>query len=204
MNFADGNPKVFLGTDERIPSFARIKGSAVLSRDAMIVGSEEADMMKEEGLIQNPGDILKDFFGVPVMRIAGIGRRTGTDIDGLHIMSRETLARISGAADIRAIPEENDIEWVYIVHDNSFPEQFRALFTKTDFRPVRVDDEFYQPIFLGSTEGKMMITEGVFSKVGDVTDDFFGQKAVLAGILPETKTMLDMFHFIGSEFDLDR
>jgi hypothetical protein len=119
-------------------------------------------------------------------------------------MSRETLARISGAADIRAIPEENDIEWVYIVHDNSFPEQFRALFTKTDFRPVRVDDEFYQPIFLGSTEGKMMITEGVFSKVGDVTDDFFGQKAVLAGILPETKTMLDMFHFIGSEFDLDR
>ncbi len=49
----------------------------------LIIGAEEADMMKKEGLFSNPGDLIHGFFGKDVF-IAGVLKKTGTVMDMAH------------------------------------------------------------------------------------------------------------------------
>jgi hypothetical protein len=48
----------------------------------------------------------------------------------------------------------------------------------------------------------MMIEKKLITKAGDTIDDLFGNDIVIAGILPETKTILDELHFVGPNFKL--
>lgn len=200
INFADGNPKVFVGVSAFDTTLAKVAGSDVLSDGTMIVGSKEADMMKQEKLIQKPGDRLKDFFGVASMRVSGIAEATGTDLDEVHIVNRRTFSELNTSAKVKVLLEGDDAEWLYIVEENTVPEQFAGILSKDAFAPVLIDGKKYQPIYFGSTEGKMMREEKVFKNPGDRVEDFFGNRVIIAGILPETKTMLDDFHFVGTEF----
>ena len=52
-------------------------------------------MMKDEKLFNGPGDVLNDFFGVPVMKIVGILEPTDTELDKFHIMNSETFAQLN-------------------------------------------------------------------------------------------------------------
>ncbi len=52
------------------------------------------------------------------------------------------------------------------------------------------------------TRGELMIEEGESQGIGARSDDFFGERIILAGILPETKTMFDRLHSVGPEFEL--
>lgn len=204
INFAEGNPKIFLGVNTFDSTFAKVEGSSILSDDAMIVGAKEAGMMKEEKLIQKPGDVLKDFFGIPVMKVSGIVETTGTDLDELHVVNKNTFAKLSSSAEIKVLLDGNDTEWLYIVKENTPPMQFQGIFSRDAFTPVLIDGKRYQPVYFGSTEGRMMVEEKVFKGIGDRADDFYGNQVILAGILPETKTMFDIFHFVGPDFQIEK
>lgn len=51
----------------------------------IILGFEEAKMMREEKLFTNTGDVIYDFFGRDVI-IIGIMEKTGTSMDMMHIV----------------------------------------------------------------------------------------------------------------------
>ena len=53
----------------------------------MIIGFSEAQMMKRERLIQKAGDSLKDFFGLPSVKIIGILPLTNTLLDDVHLIN---------------------------------------------------------------------------------------------------------------------
>ena len=203
INFAEGSPKIFLGVDTFDTTIAKAEGSTVLSDNSMVIGAKEAGMMKEEKLIQKPGDNLKDFFGIPMMKVAGIVETTGTDFDELHIVNKNTLAKLVSVADIKVLLDGNDTEWMYRIGD-TVPIQFRSIFSPGVFTPVLIDGKKYQPVYFGSAEGQLMLEEQIFQEVGDRVDDFYGNQVILAGILPETKTFLDMFHFVGQDFQMEQ
>ena len=93
--FAGETPKLFLGGGTSVPASWRRKGTLALSDNEMVLGAAEAAMMREEGLFQQPGDVLKDFFGLPTMRIVGILEPTGTLLDNYHVVNPATLARLT-------------------------------------------------------------------------------------------------------------
>ncbi|QQG52486.1 MAG: copper-translocating P-type ATPase [Candidatus Falkowbacteria bacterium] len=98
INFLDGQPKLFLGIDV-FPSDIRLdEGSLVLGDNEMVIGYNEAMMMKKEKLIQGSGDSLKDFFGLSSVKVVGILEQTGTPMDDYHFVNQATLAKISGAS----------------------------------------------------------------------------------------------------------
>lgn len=203
INFSEGNPKIFLGVGTFDPALVKVEGSTILTDDAMIIGAKEAAMMKKENLIQKPGDSLKNFFGIPTMKVSGIAEAIGTDVDELHVVNKNTLAKLESSATLQALLDGDDVEWLYTVEDEStVPVQYRGIFSRDAFVSVLIDGKKYQPVYFGSTEGKLMIEEKVFQKIGDRVDDFYGNQVILAGILPETKTILDMFHFVGQSFQV--
>ncbi len=95
MNFASNGPKLFLGTDKYVGLTLK-EGTFPVTDNEMIVGANEAKMMREEKLFQNPGDTLKNFFGISEMKVTGVLEKTGTLIDDYHIMNINTFQRIEG------------------------------------------------------------------------------------------------------------
>ena len=51
----------------------------------MIIGYDEALMMKREKLFSKPGDELHDFFGLKTIKIVGILAPTKTMVDEVHL-----------------------------------------------------------------------------------------------------------------------
>jgi Cu+-exporting ATPase len=189
INFSEGAPKIFVGIDAFDPALAKVEGSATLTDNAMLVGSTESAMMKKEKLFEKPGDILKDFFGVSEMKVAGSIEETDTALDEVHLVNTRTFAKLSSSADIEVLPEGDDAKWMYVVNEKSIPKQFQSMLSRDAFAPVLIDGKKYQPIYFGSTEGKMMAEEKVFKKPGDHVEDFLGNRVIVAGILPETNTV---------------
>jgi len=54
----------------------------------VVLGADEAEAMRSEGLYNKPGDVLRDFFGKNVVFI-GTMARTGTILDKAHITEAE-------------------------------------------------------------------------------------------------------------------
>lgn len=204
INFAEGEPKIFLGVNAFDESLAKIEGSALLVDNSMIVGGREAAMMKEEKLIQKSGDVLKDFFGISTMKISGITETTGTELDEMHIVNKNTFASLSTAAQAKVALNGDVAKFFYAIDGNNVPEKFQKNIASDSFSAVTIGAKKYQPIYIGSAEAKMMIEENLFQKEGDRLDGFFGNDVIIAGILPETKTMLDNFHYVGSDFQIKK
>lgn len=61
----------------------------------MIIGFTEAQMMRRERLIQKAGDSLKDFFGLPSVKIIGILPPTNTLLDEAHIINQAGFSGLS-------------------------------------------------------------------------------------------------------------
>lgn len=93
LAFLDNNPKLFLGvSDTNLDLLAGYQ----LRDNEMIIGSSEAEMMLKEKLITGVGSELKDFFGLPSVKIMGILKKTGTDLDKMHIFNEVTYQRLDG------------------------------------------------------------------------------------------------------------
>ena len=105
---------------------------------------------------------------------------------------------MTSAVDLRFIAEKELIKGFYPVDETNVPERFQA--SIHGFDPVVSKGKTYLPIYVGSTEAKMMIDKKLITKEGDVIEGFFGNDVIVAGIIPETGTLLDTFHYVGPGF----
>lgn len=202
MNFAEGSPKLFLSAESLPGSLKAEAGTLALGDYEMVIGYKEAMMMKEEGLIQGPGDSLKDFFGLPNIKIVGILEPTGTLIDDYHFVNGKTLSFMTSAAEVRHVAEKEIIKSFYSVTATNAPEKLRD--SIKGFDEVILGGKKYLPVYIGSAEAEMMVEAKLIAKTGDTIEGFFGNDVIVAGILPETKTVLDAFHFVGQGFNLKK
>jgi len=200
INFAEGNPKLFLGTDSLPGALYASEGTLTLGNDEMVIGYDEAMMMKKEKLIKGPGDSLINFFGLPSVKIVGVVGRTGTLVDSYHFVNKATLAKMTNIAKIQVIAEDIGTEIFYKGDKNSLPEKIKDSISSLD--AVWLSNKRYFPVYIGSSDAKMMIKQKEFSKVGDIIEDFSGNSVIIAGVLPETKTILDQMHYVGPDFEI--
>ena len=203
MNFAEGNPKIFAGVNSFDTAVAKVEGSSSLSENSMIIGSAEASMMKEEGLIKKPGDSLKNFFGIGEMKVVGIAGSTGTLIDEMHFVNKNTFANIQSVADVKIGFANEEAKYFYYVNGN-VPEKLQSNISNDAFTSMVIGGKKFQPIYVGSAEAKMMMDEKLFQKEGDTIENLFGNNVIIAGILPKTGTVLDNFHFVGTDFQIKK
>ncbi len=216
INFAEGTPKLFLGADTLPVQLKAKEGVLALANDEIIMGYDEAMMMIEEKLIKGPGDSLKDFFGLSSVKVVGILEPTGTMIDNYHFVNNATLAKMTNSATVKYVAEKEVLKVFYFdvaapvatpvsgasVVAEVLPTPEKLKKDIQGFEVVILGGKKYLPIYIGSSEAKMMIESKLFSKVGDTIVDLFGNDVIIAGILPETKTVLDTMHFVGKGFEL--
>jgi len=206
INFAEGNPKLILGTDF-LPGSLRISEGYISLKDGeMVIGYNEAQMMKRLKLIKGVGDSLSDFFGLKSVKIVGILKPTGTIVDNYHFVNKNTFAKMTNAAVVKYVAEKEVIKAFYFITPQNIPEKIKNEIKSLDviksFDAVTASTKTYLPIYVGSSEAQMMINKKLIKKVGDTIDDLFGNDVVIAGILTPTKTSLDMMHFVGPGFKI--
>jgi hypothetical protein len=109
---------------------------------------------------------------------------------------------MSPATSLQFVAEKEIIKGFYTVSSDNVPEKLEA--SIGSFEPVVIGSKKYMPIYIGSTEAKMMIDKKLITKAGDTIDNLFGNDVIVAGILPETKTILDNFHFVGADFQIKK
>ncbi|MHB8895974.1 MAG: heavy metal translocating P-type ATPase [Candidatus Geothermincolia bacterium] len=205
INFAEGEPKVFLAA----PTMGGMdlkaaEGKLEPGNDEMVIGSNEAKMMKEEGLIKKAGDSIKDFFGVGSMKVAGILKPTGTDIDNLHIVNRPTYNRLDSFAPMEVIMDEGVPKYFYRLDSKNVPSKLKGELTARRMKALTIGGKTYEALAVGSEEAKMMKKEKKFAREGDLIEEFFGTRVVVATVLPATNTILDRLHYIGKEVKLEK
>lgn len=198
INFAEGNPKFFVQTSLEAIDLPLEAGSGTLEKDGMIIGFVEAEMMKQEKLFEKPGDTIPNFFGVPNVKIIGILKPTGTLLDNSHILQSET--QIVSVANGASSFLKDELKLFYGIQPNNIPSVFTSRINKDGLDPVTFGTKKYLPLYIGSKEAEVMKAEKLFQKEGDTLTNFFGNDVIIAGILPETQTPLDNFHFITSDF----
>jgi Cu+-exporting ATPase len=210
INFEDGDPELYLGIN-RFPSILKAKeGTLTLGNDEIILGYTEGTMMEKEQEIKGPGDNLKNIFGLANVKVVGILEQTGTILDNYHIVNNATLAKMTNSASIKYVAEKEIIKSFYFVTASSTPSSTITNIPEKlknsiqGFEPIKLGDSKYLPIYVGSSEAKMMIDNKLFSKIGDTINDFFGNNIIIAGILPETGTTLDAMHYVGPGFELKK
>jgi Cu+-exporting ATPase len=198
--FEDGNPDVFLGTD-KLPEIVKVKeGSLSLKNNEILIGFEDGMDMKKSGEIAGVGSEMKDVNGLDALNVSGIMASTGSLIDGWHLVNKETLRSMTPATELKFVAEKDVIKGFYFVSGENVPEKLK--YNIGSFESVTIKNKQYLPIYIGSAEAKMMIEKKLITKAGDTIDDLFGNDIVIAGILPETKTILDELHFVGPNFKL--
>jgi len=201
--FAEGTPKLFLAVDRLdLPQLVAREGTLSLEDNEMILGYEEAEMMRNEGLFQEPGDVLKDFFGLPSMRIVGILEPTRTMLDSYHLVSPGTLSKLKTRAEVQAVVAEGNLKLFYRLQDDNIPVAFQERIAPGSFEASVIGGRPYVPMYIGAAEAKMMTAEGLFKAEGDLIKNLFGNNVIVAGILPETNTPLDQMHFAGADLQL--
>lgn len=201
--YADGAPKLFLSAKDAPRALKLSEGSMALSPNTMLVGYDEAVMMKEEKLFTKPGDQLTNFFGVPTMTIGGVLEKTGTIFDMVHIVDEATWNALQANDRIQLVTAGDAIKIFHTITSDTIPEPFRDKLNP-ELRPVPLGGSAYLPIYIGADEAAMMQEEGLFKKPGDTFTNLFGNAVIIADVLPKTNTVLDMFHFVGEGFEVKR
>lgn len=202
VNYAEGNPKLFLEVDpHEVLGLPLAEGKSLIGPNEMIIGYDEAAMMKEEKLIRGAGDSLPNFFGVGEMKVVGILAKTGTDADTYHFVTRDTLDTIGGVARLRtATTSDGTVKMFYEITDSVPPKLDSSLTVAALGQNITIGNRRYQSIYIGSSEAAMMQKEKLFTKEGDTITNFFGNDVIVSGILPKTNTVLDNYHYVKEGF----
>lgn len=204
VNYADGSVKLFLQVEpHEILGLPLAEGRAVLGPNEMVIGFDEAQMMKGEKLIRGAGDVLPNFFGIGEMKVVGILTKTGTEVDKYHLVTEETANWLTSAATLRTtITPEGSTKIFYEV-GSVLPSQLLASMSIDSFNHrVTIAGREYQPMYIGAEEAAMMQKEKIFTKAGDLIPNFFGNNVIVSGILPQTNSPLDNYHFIKDGFQI--
>lgn len=93
---------------------------------------------------------------------------------------------------------------LFFVIDKKVPHQLEKYIKIGDMFPLYKNEKQYLPLYVGVNEARMMIKEKLFTKQGDVIEDFFGNSIFVAGILPKTNTEFDNIHIVGTEFQFKK
>lgn len=205
INFANGEPKLFVeaGNDET-KALKTEEGTNTLGKDEMIVGYEEAMMMKKEKLIGKTGDTIANFFGVPQMKVVGILEPTGTNLDYFHIVNGETLNTLSNSGTVQAVAAPDGATKLFYFLNNNTPEKISSEIPNDGINPITIANKTYYPVAIGAEEAKMMQEENLFKNEGDSISPFFGNNIIVSNVLPETKTVLDKMHFVKEGFAISQ
>ncbi|MFA7301711.1 MAG: heavy metal translocating P-type ATPase [Candidatus Shapirobacteria bacterium] len=93
-------------TPDNVPKLFAINPS---NQSGLVLGYTEAKMMKAEGLFNNVGDKLTNFFGLSEVTIVGIATPTKTIADDFHFFDQDTFNKIQGQDKIfiKSTPDKN-------------------------------------------------------------------------------------------------
>jgi hypothetical protein len=94
--FADGYAKLFIAPTQYEKDIKMEEGRFSLLPNEVVIGYEEAKMMKEEKLFTKVGDEIENFFGLPKVKVVGILAKTNTAIDNYHIVGMDTFQGLRG------------------------------------------------------------------------------------------------------------
>jgi P-type E1-E2 ATPase len=219
INFSGGYPKLFLGAGSLPGTLKAKEGALTLGNNEMVIGYDEAIMMKKENLIKGSGDSLNNFFGLPGVKIVGILEPTGTLVDNYHFVNNATLAKMTNSAIVKYVAEKEIIKGFYFdvaaatasttatstgnLVKATIPTPEKLKNNIQGFGEVILGNKKYLPVYVGSSEAKRMIEKKIFTRAGDAINNFFGNNVIIAGILPETKTTLDVMYFVGQGFKIN-
>lgn len=198
--FADNTPKLFASIARTPAELQAAEGIAKPGTGEVVIGAEEAKMMRKEGLFKNIGDIIPNFFGARNVRVAGILKPTGTLVDQYHLLAPETFAQLNTAARIAVVAEDNGAVKLFYFVDRTVPAQLSKQIGSTE--PALVGTTQYYPVYLGSTEAQMMKDSKLYTADGDTIQNFFGNDVIIAKTLPKTNTLLDDMHFVDASFTI--
>ncbi len=196
---ADGSVlKLFaVSSNNALANMETQEGSSIPEENSLVIGSAEANMMREENLIQNPGDELEDLFGIDTT-VGGILKETGTIIDDMHFVSAQQYRQIDGQEGrvFVAFTAEGSPKTFYLRGEGEempIPLVF-AEGVDTGYVAHDIAGTTYYPVIIGAAEAQMMREEKLFEKPGDLVRGFFGKDIVIVGVLAPTNTALDMMH----------
>jgi Cu+-exporting ATPase len=132
---------------------------------------------------------------------------SGMEAEAAAVGEEMTIQTVSVANEAEAMKINagaKNTKYFYTIVDGNVPAKLQKNISADAFNSISIGGKKYQPIYIGSAEAKMMISEKLFQKEGDRLDNFFGNDVIIAGILPETKTILDNFHFVGADFQIKK
>ena len=200
--FLGQSPKLFLGID-KLPESVKIKQGLgdISSQNTVVLGSVEAGMMIEEGLIKGVGSDIPEFFGLPSVKVVGILTPTGTVVDDYHFTSLATFAGLTAAKQDILVAESplGDLKIFYLYDSNNIPSQLKTIIDP--LKPTyTIDGINYLSTYIGYGEAKMMSDEKLFSQKYDTIKGFFGNNIIITGLPKKTFTGLDMMHFVPKVF----
>lgn len=107
-------------------------------------------------------------------------------------------------ANIKIIREEAGNKVFYFIKGDNIPEQYKNILQPDRFTRMYISGKYYLPVYIGFEEAAMMREKMIFKEAGDMIDGFFGNDVIIAGVLPETGTVLDSFHYVNSNFNLEQ
>lgn len=188
--FLDQFPKLFLGVGE-LPSSLRLSsGTANLSDpNTLVLGSIEAAMMQEEGLINGVDSNISEFFGLPQIKVVAILAPTGTLLDYYHFLNPSAFTQLTAAKDDLLVTESplGDIKLFYLYDATNIPSQLKSVVDplKTVYT---LDGINYSATYVGFNETK-------YPKFTTLKN-FFGRNLIVIGTPKKTMTILDSMYFV--------
>ncbi len=195
-----GQLKLFLRMPEGGLGVPVSEGVSELSFGDIILGADEAAMMRREKLIGPMNSELRDAFGLEKVRITGVLERTGTVLDDLHVVSAETFDSLASIGDMLIIDDLGVPKIFLRARDAAaLPESIRAFLGPND---LQIDESGRASIAIGFREARMMKRRGLIKGEGSLIDGFFGTFVRIGTILPPTKTMLDEVHIVPDALQL--
>ena len=94
--FSGKEPKLFLKTSNFLYGFEAMDGTLALKPDSMVVGYDEAMMMKKEKIFKKVGDSIPNFFGTKTVVVSGILKPTDSALDNYYFVSPELYKQLNG------------------------------------------------------------------------------------------------------------
>jgi hypothetical protein len=112
-------PKTFVQEQLSGLNLPVVEGTDTFSNQGpeMIIGYDEAVMMKREGLFRKIGDELKNFFGLDSIKIIGILAPTKTFIDEVHIVNANGFERIQSEESLFITQDQSGQEKIFYLYD---------------------------------------------------------------------------------------
>lgn len=193
-------PKIFLWTDKILSWLNISEWTWIFTNEPeMIIGSKEAQMMKNERLIRKVWDSLNDFFGLPSVKIVWILSPTNTLLDEIHIINIKWFSglAVNDSLLLKETPFDG-ADLFYLYDSNNIPLKLQYIVNPKK-NTYTIDDKKYSAIYLWYDAAQEMKSEKEFSKQFDLIEEEWND-FIIAWLPKKTYTILDMIHFVPKEW----